>query len=172
MVLLIVLSASLVAAAVEDVIRLRISNITVVVVLVSAIAAALLKGPEASAWENVVVFVALLVVGTAMFGAGLLGGGDVKLFAAVGLWADFERAVILVAAILLFGGIVAIAVLSSRLLFRRADGATLKARSKQIPYGVAIALGALFTIALQQEIAAAKHPNPLEWHSLGRVVGR
>jgi prepilin peptidase CpaA len=164
---LIVLGAALVAAAVEDVIRLRISNATVLVVLVSAVLVATLRGIQFSAWENVAVFAALLAIGTAMFGAGMLGGGDVKLFAAIGLWADFERATILVAAILIAGGLVALVVLSSRLFFRRADGDTLRARSKRIPYGVAIALGALFTIALQLEIAAARHPNPLEFHSLG-----
>lgn len=170
-ILLIVLGVALVAAAVEDVVRLRISNITVAIVLFSAVIAALMRGVEPSAWENIVVFVGLLAVGTVMFGAGWLGGGDVKLLAAAGLWADFERAVILVAAVFLFGGIVAICLLASRVFFRRAGGGTMKERSKQIPYGVAIALGALFTIALQQGIAAERHPNPLEWRSPGLALG-
>lgn len=169
---LIVLCGALLAGAIEDASRLRISNFTVCVVLISAVLAAMFGGLEISVWENVAVFVALLTVGTAMFAAGMLGGGDVKFFAAVGLWADFERALIVIAAILLAGGLVTLAVLCSRLFFRRADGGAMRLRSKRIPYGVAIALGALFTIALEQHIGTARHPSPLEFHSLGQPTGR
>jgi prepilin peptidase CpaA len=167
--LLVILGTALLAAGFEDAFRRRISNVTVFVVLSSAVVAAILRGPELSAWENATVFVALLTVGSAMFAADMLGGGDVKLFAALGLWTDFERATILIAAIFVAGGFLTLAILSSRLIFRGADGIPLRERSRRIPYGVAIALGGLFTIALQQEIAAARHPTPLAFHSLGTV---
>lgn len=164
--LLIVLGAAVIVAAIEDAVRLRISNITVLVVIVAGVVAGLVGGVELSLWENLAVFGAILVAGTALFSAGMVGGGDVKLFAAVGLWVDFERAVILVAAVFIAGGLLALVILCWRLLIRRAEGVTMKVRSKRIPYGVAIALGALFTIVVQHEAAAAKHPNPLELHSI------
>lgn len=165
--LLIVLSAAVVAAAIEDMIRFKISNLTVLVVIAAAAAGAALRGFDLSLWQNVAVFLLFLAVGTAMFAAGMLGGGDVKLFAAIGLWIDFERAIIFVAAVFLAGGFIAVAILSSRLFVRPAGKAKIKAQSKRIPYGVAIALGALCTIALQHQVAGAGHPNPRQFHSIG-----
>ena len=55
----------------------------------AAVVAAVMAGPELALWQNLVVFLALLAVGTPMFAAGKLGGGDVKLLAAVGLWFSF-----------------------------------------------------------------------------------
>ena len=80
------LTVLLLAAAAEDSVRLRISNVAVLLVIVTALIAAFLVGPKLALWQNVAVFAALLAVGTAMFAAGKLGGGDVKLLAAAGLW--------------------------------------------------------------------------------------
>ena len=89
------LAAALVAAAVEDMVRLRISNITVLVVLAGAIAAMAFEGFRGPLWQNAVVFAAVLAVGTLMFARNLLGGGDVKLFAATALWVNFTAALVL-----------------------------------------------------------------------------
>ena len=86
--LALLLTVLLLAAAAEDSVRLRISNVTVLLVMVTAVIAAVVVGPELALWQNVAVFAALLAVGTLMFAAGKLGGGDVKLLAAVGLWFD------------------------------------------------------------------------------------
>ena len=75
----------LLAAAAEDAVRLRISNVIVLLVLIGAIVAAVVAGPELALWKNFIVFLALLAIGTPMFAAGKLGGGDVKLLAADGL---------------------------------------------------------------------------------------
>ena len=48
------LAVLLIAAAVEDGIRLRISNITVGLVLVGAIVAAVAVGPAIPLWQNLV----------------------------------------------------------------------------------------------------------------------
>jgi prepilin peptidase CpaA len=164
--LLVVLIAAVIVAAIEDVVRRRISNVTVLAVIVAAVVAGLIGGVELSLWQNLAVFGAILAAGTAMFSAGMLGGGDVKLFAAVGLWVDLERAVVLVAAVFIAGGFLALVILCWRLLTRRAEGVTMKVRSMRIPYGVAIALGALFTIVVQHEAASAKQSDPLEFHSI------
>ena len=84
--LLALLAAALAAAAIEDAIRLRISNATCLVVLVAAIVAMALHGFPLALWQNLVVFLVLLVLGTLVFATGKVGGGDVELLACLGLW--------------------------------------------------------------------------------------
>ena len=151
--LALILAILLIAAAVEDAVRLRISNLTVGLVLVTAIVAVITAGFELRLWQNLVVFLALLATGTSMFAAGKLGGGDVKLLASVGLWFDFAGALWLLVAVALAGGVLALLVLVIRsfnwseeirrrvVLLRPGGG---------IPYGVAIAAGALIAMAFQR----------------------
>ncbi len=155
--LVIVLGCAMIAAAVEDALRFRISNLTSLVVLAGAIVAAVIEGPSVVLWQNGVVFLVLLLLGTAAFAGGWLGGGDVKLFAAVGLWFDLRAAVWLVALVFLAGGLVAIVYLASRPFRRNASG---KIRSGRVPYGVAIALGALVMV-LAGRGAFTHHQQPL-----------
>lgn len=151
--LALIVAVLLLAAAAEDAVRLRISNLIVLLVLVGAIVAAAVTGPELSLWQNLLVFLGLLGIGTPMFAAGKLGGGDVKLLAVVGLWFDFAGALGMILAVALAGGLLALVVLILRsfgwseeirrrvVLLRPGGG---------IPYGVAIAAGALITMALQR----------------------
>ena len=74
----------LVIAAAEDGWRMQISNLTSGAIAIGAFVAVALDGPIVGLWENVVLFVAMLVVGTFMFGRGWMGGGDVKLLAMIG----------------------------------------------------------------------------------------
>lgn len=143
----------LLAAAAEDAVRLRISNMTVLLVIVAAVIAAIVVGPALALWQNLAVFAALLMVGTPMFAAGKLGGGDVKLLAAVGLWFDLEGAVWMLLDVVLAGGVLAILIIALRSL-----GWSEKIRRRivllrpggGIPYGVAIAAGALIAMGLQR----------------------
>jgi prepilin peptidase CpaA len=145
--LIAVLILALLAAAIEDAVRLRISNLTCAVVALAAIVAAAMHGFSPSLWQNAVVFIALLAAGTGAFAAGWMGGGDVKLFAAAGLWFTLSSAVALITAVFLAGGVVALISIVIRRLVRR-DQST-KARSGRIPYGLAITAGAAFVIAVQ-----------------------
>jgi prepilin peptidase CpaA len=145
--LVLILVLALVAAAIEDAVRLRISNVTCLVVALAAIAAAIMHGFSPSLWQNAVVFAAILAVGTPMFGAGWMGGGDVKLLAALGLWFSLSSAVGLLAAVFMAGGLVALVYIMVRRLVNR-DGSA-KARSGRVPYGLAISAGAAFVIAVQ-----------------------
>lgn len=144
--LLIVFGCAMAAAAIEDGVRLRISNFTSLVVLATAVAAAVIEGPSLDLWQNAVVLVVILVLGTASFSAGLLGGGDVKLFAAAGLWFDLRTAVWFVVLVFLAGGLVAIAYLASR-AFRQAPR---KKADRRVPYGIAIAVGAIAMVLLDR----------------------
>jgi prepilin peptidase CpaA len=151
--LALIVTVLLVAAAAEDAVRLRISNLIVLLVLVGAIVAAVVAGPELALWKNFVVFLALLAIGTPMFAAGKLGGGDVKLLAAVGLWFDFTGALWMILAVVLAGGLLAILVLILR-AFGWSDDirrrvVLLRPRGG-IPYGVAIAAGAIIAMTLQR----------------------
>ncbi len=147
-----VLAALLTAAAFEDAVRLRISNILCLGVLVSALLAVALTGLETSLWQNALVFAALLGGGTLMFARGLVGGGDVKLLAAVGLWCNLATAFFLLTSVFLSGGILALLILGAR-TFAPAGAvarvAVLKPRAG-IPYGIAIGVGALLTLVMQR----------------------
>jgi prepilin peptidase CpaA len=166
--LIAVLAALLVAAAAEDVARLRVSNITVLAVIASAALAVALAGPSLAIWQNLLVFALLLAGGTLLFGLGKVGGGDVKLFAAVGLWTNLHQGLILVSAVFIAGGVVALAVLLPRLLSR--SGGKLRDGKKMVPYALAIAAGGLLVIALQRTAADARRASPLDYRPLAAGV--
>jgi len=113
---------------------------------------------------------AILVGGGALFlffAAGGMGAGDVKLMAAVGSWVGLKQTVVVMAATAFAGGIVAI----GHMIFFRRVGSTVrnlwdlvrhhlahgiqphpelnlqKPRSMRLPYGLAIALGTLYSFA-------------------------
>ena len=146
------LIALLLLAAAEDAWRMRISNLTVAAILIGAVAAALVTGPTVALWQNLTMFAGLLVVGTIMFAAGRLGGGDVKLLAASGAWFALDRGLLLLLWTLLAGGVLALLILLVRTFgwseTARQRVAVLR-RGAGIPYGVAIAAGALIAINLR-----------------------
>jgi prepilin peptidase CpaA len=148
--ILAILFGLLLAAAVEDAVRLRISNLTSAGVLLAAVLAALLTGISPALWQNGAVFAVLLAAGTLVFATGQMGGGDVKLLAAVGLWFNIQSALALLVAVFLCGGLLALGYVAVRL----ARGKGLKRRAQQggIPYGVAIAAGALMIFARQLQL--------------------
>lgn len=148
--LAVIFALLLLAAAAEDAARLRISNFLCVAILAAAFVAVAIAGPERALWQNVVVFGTLLTVGTALFAAGKLGGGDVKLLAAAGLWFDIRGGALMLTSVLLAGGVLALIILAFR-MFDWSDTARDRVQVLRpgagIPYGVAIAIGALVTTA-------------------------
>src|SRR5947209_795149 len=145
--LIALLFLALVAAAVEDGLRLRISNLTCAAVVIGAIVAAASHGFSSTLWQNVVVCLVILAAGTAAFAAKWLGGGDVKLLAAIGLWLDLKAATGLIAAVFLAGGVVAIIYIAARRLAHRRGQA--HRTDGRVPYAVAIAIGAMFIFTTQ-----------------------
>jgi prepilin peptidase CpaA len=148
------------AAAIEDAARLKISNVTSIFVLLGAIAAAIIAGPSLALWQNLAVFALILALGTGAFAAGLVGGGDVKLFAATALWFDLRSAVWFIAFVFISGGVVALLFLASRLFLR----SSRDKKDRRIPYGIAIALGAL-AMVLADSGAFRHHDRPLSSYS-------
>ena len=158
--LLALLFAALAAAAIEDFVRRRISNITCAMVFVTALIAMGLQGFTIDLWQNLAVFAVLLTLGTLMFASGKIGGGDVKLLASLGLWVNILAGVWLLFATVLAGGVLAIAYILARQLHGR--------RSKGIPYALAIVAGATITFAGQLGLMkqATQPPNPFQLSSL------
>ena len=150
--LLWILIALLAAAAIQDAIQLKISNIITGLALGLGIVAMFVVGPQLALWQNFVVFVVILGIGTTLFSNGVLGGGDVKLFAAVALWTDMTGALRLLFAICLAGGVLALVILFLRIVAPSPAGGRIKTLQKGggIPYGIAIAAGTLAIIWMGQ----------------------
>ena len=123
-------------AAVEDGWRLRISNLVVLGVAISGLAAMAFAPIGWDAWQPLLLVVAILAVGTPLFAAGWLGGGDVKLLAASGTW------------FMLDGGwkMLATVALALRRLHRTESNIALFKRGIGVPYGIAISIGVAATI--------------------------
>ena len=143
-----VLVAILFVAAAQDIVRRQISNWLCLAVMIAAIPVIVAIGPSLALWQNGLIFALLLAIGTALFSAGWLGGGDVKLVAALGLWTNLTAMLPLLACILIAGGVLAAVslVVRSQRPARRAGG---------VPYGVAIAVGAS-VVLLQPTLFEAK----------------
>jgi prepilin peptidase CpaA len=155
------LAGALFAAALEDAVRLRISNWTCVAVILAAIVAMAMRGFPLELWQNAAVFALILALGTFAFAGGLLGGGDVKLLAALGLWVDFPGAAWLITAVFLAGGVLAIGFITSRPLRRHAVPEAGSKPRPGVPYGVAIAAGALFVFAAQLGMITPRSENQI-----------
>ena len=89
------LGALLAAAAIEDAMRLRITNLICLSVLVLALVGVAMAHATIDLWQNFAVFTSVLVAGTFLFSAGKLGDGDVKLLATLSLWFSFRGALML-----------------------------------------------------------------------------
>ncbi|MCA6123208.1 prepilin peptidase [Bradyrhizobium sp. WSM 1704] len=91
----------------------------------------------------------VLVVAFGMFAMGWLGGGDAKVAAAAGLWFGFEHLLAYLVFASLFGGALTVLLLQLRQyplpypLTSQAWLMRLHDKQTGVPYGVALALGAL-----------------------------
>ena len=104
---------------------------------------------------NVAAGLAALVIGMVMFALRWVGGGDAKLFAAVSLWLGWVAIPTFVVATALAGGGLAVLLLSVRsaplrpiVLLGPSWVVRLAEPGEGIPYGVAIAIGAIAAFPL------------------------
>ena len=95
-------------------------------------------------WPNVAIQVAVAFVAfwvfAAAFAMGAMGGGDVKLIAALALWLPWQAVLVLVFLMSIAGGVLTLGYLIVHKLAKRED-------KLEIPYGVAIAFGGLWLIS-------------------------
>lgn len=149
--LLFVFPVLVIAGAVRDLTSYTIPNVIPLALIAAFPVAALALGlPLIMIGLGVAVGVAALLVGMAMFAAGWIGGGDAKLFAAAALWLGLPSAPSYLAFTGLAGGALALGLLglrSGRVRALMPSGPAWFARLAQpgenVPYGVAIAVGAL-----------------------------
>jgi len=151
---LVLLAGLLIGAAAEDVRSMRIANgfpLAIVALFAIFATTGLASGRTSASSLGMAVACATLVftAGAAAFAAGALGGGDVKLLAAVSLFADQTRLLDFLTITALAGGILAVAILASASVDRVGAGGTrLRARLRGgVPYGPAIAAGGLWLAA-------------------------
>jgi prepilin peptidase CpaA len=141
-ILLLGLAAVLVVAAVIDVRTFTISNRLNAAVALSAplywMSVALAPWPGMAIQLAAGLTVFTLLAGA--FFAGMMGGGDVKLAAALALWFPPAGTVKFLVLMSLAGGVLTLVILGAHRL-RRREG------RPEIPYGVAIAFGGLTILA-------------------------
>jgi len=152
--LLFVFPFAMAYAAASDLLTMRIANSVSLGLVVAFLVIALIAGMTAE--EMLIHFAigaALLVAGMLLFGLNLVGGGDVKLLAAAGLWIGYDQLGPFLLYVTIFGGALALLLLAYRrfpatALPLPAWAARLHAEGEGMPYGIAIAAGALVVYPL------------------------
>lgn len=139
-----------VVAALSDVTTMKIPNRLNMAIVVGYYPAAFLLGLELSVIGFSTLYAALLlVVGMMLFALRWLGGGDAKLLAAVALWMGPQALLTFCLYSALVGGLFCLLLMSARFWLqayrpRLAKWAQRLLEPKgDVPYGVAIAAGAL-----------------------------
>lgn len=142
-----------IVGALRDLTSFTIPNWVSGLLILAFFPAALLLGLAPGAiGAHLLVGVAALAVGIAMFALRWIGGGDAKLFAAAALWLGAPAALSYVVMTGVAGGALALALISLRAPLLRpyvlsgpAWVGRLADPKEAVPYGVAIAAGALAT---------------------------
>jgi prepilin peptidase CpaA len=130
-------------AVVSDVRRLKIPNRASTVIAAAFLPAAAGAGLEPSAIAvHYAVGGGLLGAGFIAFSRNLMGGGDVKLLAAAGIWSGWAQLGPYLVLVAVLGGVLAAAVLIAHKL--RKASPFLDALGQPIPYGVAIGGAAIY----------------------------
>jgi prepilin peptidase CpaA len=147
---LVVFPAFMSYAAVSDLLRMTISNRLCMALTAGFMAFAVFFGLDAATvgWHVAAGFM-VLIFGFAFFAAGWIGGGDAKLAAATALWFGFDPLLMYLAVSGLLGGALTLVLLQARsyplpnFAARWPWALRLHAQETGIPYGIALAAGAL-----------------------------
>lgn len=152
----------LIVAGATDVTRRRIPNLLCIslalIFFPLALAAAM---PLWLIGLHVTTGIILLMVGYGLFAFGWVGGGDAKLLAAAGLWIGFPSVLPFLLLAALAGGVLAAAIglwfMVSMEASVRSDalGNALSPLAPDVPYGFALAAGAILTIPFTWMAAAS-----------------
>lgn len=146
----------LLAAAVSDVITYRIPNALVLALAATFVIAASVHFAQTNWLSHVGAALGCLVFGFALYQFRQIGAGDVKLLAAVALWAGMSGLIALLLFMSISGLLALPLILFARFLVSKAEAENLWKRPvprvltkrQGVPYGVAIALGGIATIVL------------------------
>jgi len=135
--------AILVVAAIGDLWKRRIPNALPLLLLILAVAACALSWHDIGWFSFAIGMILAFVVGLAGFGLGMLGGGDVKLMAALGAVLGMERLWPVLFWVALAGGVLGVV------------GRWRKQR--EIPYAPAIAAGLLLFLLVGGPLDVLHH---------------
>lgn len=146
-----VFPALVIVAALRDMVSYRIPNwISLALIAAFALAAPLLGLPLRDIGLHVGVGMAALVIGFTMFALHWIGGGDAKLFAVAALWLGWPAVATYAVTTTIAGGVLAVTLLALRSPYMRPYMVTappwlgrLAEPGENVPYGLAIAVGAL-----------------------------
>lgn len=139
---LVLLACLLIVAAVGDARRYIIPNWLCAAVAALSLPFWLTAGVDLwplLGWQLLLAAVTLAIF-AGVFAIGAMGGGDVKLFAALALWFPPLQFLTLVTYVALAGGVLTLLLLKVHRLRKRAG-------NPEIPYGLAISGGALLVLA-------------------------
>ena len=155
----------LIAAALKDATSFTIPNWLTLVIAAAFVPAALVLGlPMQTVGVSAVTAVLALVAGIGFFAMRWCGGGDAKLFAACALWLGWPAVLPFLMATGVIGGGLALGLVLARKAMLGGLVATgpawlgrLLEPEEALPYGVAIALGALVAFPSSPLVAALGH---------------
>lgn len=134
-------------AAFNDVKEYKIPNVIVLAIMVLYIPFILTAPMHINFLDGLTTFAIVLVAGFALFAVGIIGAGDIKLFAAVALWTGSASLMTMFTTVAFTGGGLAIVYLAQLYLqkFTGLKDKDYKPTMLVLPYGVAIAGGAYYT---------------------------
>lgn len=147
---LLIFPFSLIYAGISDALSLTIPNKISLALIVGFIFLAPFSGlTMAEIGSHVLVGFLILLVGFGLFAWGGIGGGDVKLLAAAGLWLGPDHALGFLALVTIFGGFLSLFCLHLRgtplpsFLAGQRWLVNLQVGDVAVPYGIAIGLAGL-----------------------------
>jgi prepilin peptidase CpaA len=150
----------MIVAGLHDLVTMKIPNWISLALVAAFPVAALLAGlTPADIGLHFAVGVAALLLGMAMFALNWVGGGDAKVMAAGCLWMGLSGSLMFLLYSALAGGVFSLALLTARKIAPSYPGvpgwATRLLEPKgDIPYGVALAAGALLSFPASDLVAA------------------
>ena len=129
------------AGAVDAVTRSIPNSIVLLLAACFGFIAAVAGITPAEIFTHFVCACAILAGGFVLFSHSLLGGGDAKLLASAALWFGFDNILPFLSAVALAGGVMTVAYLAANAM--KAQLGLSCRRCSTVPYGAAIAAGAL-----------------------------
>jgi len=107
-----------------------------------------LSGADVQVWYSLAIGIGIFLVGAVLFNFGQMGGGDVKLLTALGIWAGPHEVGPFLIQVAFAGGVLTMAWMVNSNYIVPALGRAVPADAKRmVPYGVAIAAGAYLLFA-------------------------
>lgn len=149
--LILAVAALVLYAALSDIATMTIPNWVSIAIASAFPIAALAAGmPLTQIGWHLGCGVLIFAIGFGLFHIGVLGGGDVKVFAAAAVWTGFSSLMPFLSTTFIAGGVLALLMLALRRVL--SPGPTMPAylnrlldKTRGVPYAVAIAVGGLST---------------------------